>query len=89
MTEPWGRLRLEVVDDEIIVTLPFTSYTVTYYKPANSTSVSADQRSRLPLHCDSNPRRDRDTTLPCWATCLLTADNRLLIPIFPLLVASR
>ena len=36
MTEPWGRLHLDVVDDEIIITLPFTAYTVTYYKPANS-----------------------------------------------------
>ena len=28
-----SRLRLDVVDDEIIITLPFTAYTVTYYKP--------------------------------------------------------
>lgn len=27
---------IEVRDDEIIVTLPGTNYTVTYYKPANS-----------------------------------------------------
>jgi hypothetical protein len=41
MTEPWGNLRLDVVDDEIIVTLPFTDYTVTYYKPANSPQLLA------------------------------------------------
>jgi len=28
--------QIEVRDDEIIVTLPGTNYTVTYYKPANS-----------------------------------------------------
>ena len=32
MTEPWGRLRIAVVDDEIIVSLPGTSYGVTYFK---------------------------------------------------------
>ena len=36
MTEPWGNLHIDVVDDEIIVTLPFTSYGVTYYKTASS-----------------------------------------------------
>jgi len=34
-------LHLEVVDDEIIVTLPGTSYIVTYYKPANSPQLLA------------------------------------------------
>jgi hypothetical protein len=33
MTESWG---VEVRNDEIIVTPPGTSYTVTYYKPLNS-----------------------------------------------------
>jgi hypothetical protein len=36
MTEAWGTLHLEVRNDDIIVSLPGTSYTVTYYKPANS-----------------------------------------------------
>ena len=31
----WG-FQIEVRGDEIIVTLPGTNYTVTYYKPANS-----------------------------------------------------
>ena len=30
------QLQIEVLDDEIIVILPATSYGVTYYKPANS-----------------------------------------------------
>jgi hypothetical protein len=34
-------LRLEVWDDEIIVSLPGTSYAVTYYKPANSPQLLA------------------------------------------------
>ena len=41
MTEPWGRLRLDVVDDEIIVSIPGTSYSVTYYKRANSPQLVA------------------------------------------------
>jgi hypothetical protein len=35
MPDVRGRLRLEVWDDEIIVTLPDTSYVVAYYRPAN------------------------------------------------------
>jgi hypothetical protein len=41
MTEPWGRLRLDVVDDEIIVSIPGTSYSVTYFKSANSPQLLA------------------------------------------------
>jgi hypothetical protein len=41
MTGAWGSLHSEVVDDEIIVTAPFTSYSVTYYKPANSRHLLA------------------------------------------------
>jgi hypothetical protein len=41
MTEPWGRLRVDVVDDEIIVSLPGTSYSVTYFKRARSPQLLA------------------------------------------------
>jgi hypothetical protein len=41
MTNAWGSLHLEVVDGEIVVTMPFTSYTVTYYKPARSPQLLA------------------------------------------------
>ncbi|MGB6196297.1 MAG: hypothetical protein WBF49_08160 [Methyloceanibacter sp.] len=41
MTEAWGRLQVEVWDDEIVITLPFTDYTVTYYKSANSPGLLA------------------------------------------------
>jgi hypothetical protein len=41
MTDAWGGLHLEVLEDEIIITLPFTNYTVTYYKPANSPGLLA------------------------------------------------
>ncbi len=34
-------LHLEVVDDEIIVTMSGTSYAVTYYKPTNSPQLLA------------------------------------------------
>ncbi len=41
MREPWATLRLDVVDDEIIVTLPGTSYSVTYFKRPNSPTLIA------------------------------------------------
>ena len=40
MTDAWGRLHVEVLEDEIIIILPFTNYTV-YYKPANSPGLLA------------------------------------------------
>ena len=40
MTELWGRLRIDVVDDEIIVALPGTSYGVTYFKRRTRLSFS-------------------------------------------------
>ena len=49
-------MKLDVRDDEIIVTLPGTSYSVTYYKPANSPQLLAknlsmedDRRSEMTL----------------------------------------
>ena len=36
MTEQWGALRIDVVDDDIIVSLPGTTYSVTYFKRPNS-----------------------------------------------------
>jgi hypothetical protein len=41
MTDAWGRLRVEVWDNEIVITLPFTNYTLTYYKSANSPGLLA------------------------------------------------
>ena len=41
MTDALGNLHIDVVGDEIIVTLPLTSYTVTYYKPTNSPQLLA------------------------------------------------
>jgi hypothetical protein len=32
----WGSVRVDVVDDEIIIVVPGTTYSVTYYKPPNS-----------------------------------------------------
>jgi hypothetical protein len=39
ISEP--QLRVQVVDDEIIVSLPGYSYSVTYYKPANQPQLIA------------------------------------------------
>jgi hypothetical protein len=36
VAENWGTFRVEVVDDEIVVSLPGSNYTVTYYKPERS-----------------------------------------------------
>jgi hypothetical protein len=54
MTDEWGSLRIEVRHDEIIVTLPFTHYTVTYYRQPNSPGLLAKNfptkdDSRVPL----------------------------------------
>jgi hypothetical protein len=54
MTDAWGRLHVEVLEDEIVITLPFTNYTVTYYKPATSPGLLAKNfptkdDSRVPL----------------------------------------
>ena len=41
MAESWGKVIVEVVDDEIIVTLPGTTYRVTYYKLSSSPQLLA------------------------------------------------
>ena len=40
-----GDVQLEVVDDEIVVSLPGSSYSVTYYKPSNSPQLLAKRIS--------------------------------------------
>jgi hypothetical protein len=49
MAVPLGELRSQVVDDELIVSLPQSSYAVTYYKPANSPQLLA---RRIPMEDD-------------------------------------
>ena len=49
-----GQTSHEVLQDEIIITLPFTTYAVTYYKPATSPGLLAKNfptkdDSRVPL----------------------------------------
>jgi hypothetical protein len=41
MTDAWGSLLVEVWDDEIVITLPASIYSVTYYRPANSAGLLA------------------------------------------------
>ena len=41
MPSPKADLRVQVIDDEIIVTRPGSSYSVTYYKPENSPQLLA------------------------------------------------
>ena len=50
MTEPWSSFSIAVMDDEIIVSLPGTSYSVTYFKRANSPQLLA---KRIADHDDS------------------------------------
>src|SRR6476661_1811908 len=42
-TEFWGTLRVDVLDDEIVVSLPGASYTVTYFKRPNSPQLLAQE----------------------------------------------
>jgi hypothetical protein len=56
MKEWWRSIRVNVVDDEIIVSLPGTSYSVTYFKTENSPQLLArnishsdDQRTPVRL----------------------------------------
>jgi hypothetical protein len=49
MTVPLGEIRIQVVNDEIIVTLPDSRFGVTYYKPANSPQLLA---RRIPIEDD-------------------------------------
>ena len=41
MPSPKADLRVQVIDDEIIVTRPGSSYAVTYYKPEDSPQLLA------------------------------------------------
>ena len=41
MPSPKADLRVQVIDDEIIVTWPGSFYSVTYYKPPNSPQLLA------------------------------------------------
>jgi hypothetical protein len=45
MTDPWGTLNVEVRERDIIVTMPGTSYSVTYYKPARVPQLLAKRIS--------------------------------------------
>jgi hypothetical protein len=71
MTDAWGTLHVEVLEDEIIITLPFTNYTVTYFKPANSPGLLAknfptkdDSRAPTPRQSSSNGHGSSPTTRP-------------------------
>ena len=50
MTEAWGKLQVDW-DDEIVITLPFTDYTVTYYKSANSPGLATFSPSQMMGAC--------------------------------------
>jgi len=41
MADLWGKLRVDVVDDEILVSLPGTTYSVIYFKREKSLSFPA------------------------------------------------
>jgi hypothetical protein len=53
MTVPLGELRIQVVDDEVINSLPDSRYAVTYYKPANSEQLLA---RKIPMEDDPRPQ---------------------------------
>jgi hypothetical protein len=41
LPDQWGNLRIDVVDDEILVSLPGTNYSVIYFKRESSPQLSA------------------------------------------------
>jgi hypothetical protein len=49
MSDSWGTLRIDLVDDEIIVSLPGAGYSITYFKRANSPQLLA---KNIPLADD-------------------------------------
>ena len=52
MTSPESALHVEVLDDEIVITLPGTSYAVTYYRALSlsgfSPSPTREERITMP-----------------------------------------
>ncbi|MGC1347566.1 MAG: hypothetical protein WA863_16075 [Methyloceanibacter sp.] len=57
----------EVIGDEVIVTLPLTSYTVTYYKPARSPQLLAKRiASRDDGKCSHLRHQESAPKAPHW-----------------------
>ena len=56
--------QIEVRDDEIIVTLPGTNYTVTYYKPANSPQLLGKDFPVKDDRTGHQPRCERWKAIP-------------------------
>ena len=88
MPVPPGELRIQVIDDELIVSLPQSSYAVTYYKPANSPQLLA---RRIPMEDD--PRvpmtsLEEDPRGTLVATITLSHEGLCPVPAALLLVMS-
>jgi hypothetical protein len=66
MIESWGQLRIDIVDDEIIVSLPGTRYRVTYFKRANSPQLLA---KNIPMADDFRTPLKRSDFLVCAWRC--------------------
>jgi hypothetical protein len=65
MTDPWESLRVDVVDDEIIVSLSNTSYSVTYFKREDSPQLAA---KNIPMEDDlRSPIKLSDFLSHAWA----------------------
>jgi hypothetical protein len=88
MTDAWGRLHVEVLEDEIIITLPFTNYTVKYYKPANSPGFLAKnfptKDSRFPMtqaeFLERAWKLANDKARELGWICLALSPRRLVLP---------
>ena len=65
MASEWEYLLVDVVDDEIIVSLPYTSYSVTYFKREDSTKLVA---KNIPMTDDvRTPIKLSDFLNHAWA----------------------
>ena len=63
MPSPKADLRVQVIDDEVIVTRPGSSYPVTYYKLENSPQLLA---KRIADHDDRFPMTAAEFLAQAW-----------------------
>lgn len=72
MIDSWGSLHVQVLDDEIIIALPGSHYTVTYYMPPNSPQLLArnfpkTNDSRVPMtQAENGPGGSPMTKRASW-----------------------
>ena len=77
MTDAWGSLHIDVVDDEIIVSLPATSYSVVYYSGRPVLFVTSPSKARRALAARAQAGAGSASASPS-SVLLLGSDPELL-----------